>query len=206
MSRGPAARLVLASGNAGKLVEFRALLTGHNLELVGLADFPGVEMPDEGMDYEENARRKAGRVAAATGLPALADDSGLEVAALDGAPGPQSARYGGPGLDDRGRLEKLLSEVGDAADRGAAFVCWVALAHPDGRTTSRKGVCQGSLLRAPSGSGGFGYDPVFRPAGHAVSMAELPADEKNRISHRGRALAALASEIEALARSGSARQ
>ena len=105
-----------------------------------------------------------------------------------------------PGLDDRGRLEKLLSDVGDADDRRAAFVCWAALAHPDGRTTTRKGVCRGSLLRAPSGSGGFGYDPVFQPEGHSVSMAELPAGQKNRISHRGRALAALAPEIEALAR------
>ena len=193
-------RLVLASGNAGKLVEFRELLAGRDVELIGLVDFPGVQMPDEGVDYEENARLKARSVAAATGLPALADDSGLEVAALGGAPGPQSARYGGPGLDDRGRLEKLLSDVGDADDRRAAFVCWAALAHPDGRTTTRKGVCRGSLLRAPSGSGGFGYDPVFQPEGHSVSMAELPTGQKNRISHRGRALAALAPEIEALAR------
>ena len=193
-------RLVLASGNAGKLAEFRELLTGCGVELVGQEEFPGIELPDEGADYEENAARKARTVAEATGLPALADDSGLEVSALGGAPGPLSARYGGSGLDDRGRLEKLLKEVADAADRRAAFVCWAALVLPNGHTTTRRGVCEGTVLRAPSGSGGFGYDPVFQPAGHTVSMAELPAAEKNRISHRGRALAALAPEIEALAR------
>ena len=195
-------RLVLASGNAGKLAEFRELLCASDLELVALDGFPGVEMPEEGTDYEENAARKARSVAMATGLPALADDSGLEVFALDGAPGPLSARYGGAGLDDRGRLEKLLLDVGDAADRRAAFVCWAALGFPDGRTITRQGICEGALLRAPSGSGGFGYDPVFQPGGHSVSMAELPAAQKNRISHRGRALAALAPELEALARDG----
>ena len=191
-------RLVLASGNAGKLAELRELLTASQLELVGLDEFPGIEMPDEGTDYEENAARKAQTVAVATGLPALADDSGLEVSALSGAPGPLSARYGGPGLDDRARLERLLAEVGDADDRRAQFVCWAALVLPNGRTTTSRGVCVGTLLRSPSGSGGFGYDPVFQPSGHSVSMAELPAGEKNRISHRSRALEALASAIEAI--------
>lgn len=193
-------RLVLASGNASKLEEFRALLAVHDLEPVGLADFPGVVMPDEGADYEQNAVRKAEHVAEATGLPALADDSGLEVAALGGAPGPLSARYGGPGLDDRGRLEKLLAATAGAEDRAAAFVCWAALARPGEATVARQGICTGVLLRESRGAAGFGYDPIFRPdsAGDTRSMAELPAEEKNRISHRGRALAALGTELEKL--------
>jgi XTP/dITP diphosphohydrolase len=189
----------LASGNTGKLDEFRELLEVHPIELAGLGEFPGVAMPEEGTDYEKNAVEKARSVALATGLPALADDSGLEVAALDGAPGPLSARYGGAGLDDSGRLKKLLGAVADSVDRAAAFVCWAALAQPDGHCVTRRGICRGQLLREPSGGGGFGYDPIFQPDGYAVSMAELPASEKNRISHRGLALQALAPELEALA-------
>ena len=195
-------RLVLASGNAGKLAEFRELLEIHDIELVGLAEFPGVTMPDEGTDYQENAAAKARSVSLATGLPALADDSGLEVAALGGAPGPLSARYGGAGLDDSARVVKLLGAVGPSADRGAAFVCWAALARPDGSCLTQQGICTGQLLREPSGGGGFGYDPIFQPDGYTVSMAELPASEKNRISHRGVALKALAPEFEALAAAG----
>lgn len=193
---------MLASGNAGKLVEFRELLATHAIDLLGLREFPGVAMPEEGTDYQQNAVEKARTVSVATGLPALADDSGLEVAALGGAPGPLSARYGGPGLDDSGRVVKLLAAVADSLDRGAAFVCWAAFARPNGRCISRQGVCTGQLLREPSGGGGFGYDPIFQPDGYSVSMAELPGAEKNRISHRGLALRALAPEFEALAAAG----
>lgn len=192
-------RLVLASGNAGKLAEFRALLADVAIDLVGLGAFPDARMPAEGTDYAENAAAKARTIAAATGLPALADDSGLEVAALGGAPGPLSARYGGEGLDDAGRVAHLLGALGDAPDRAAAFVCVAALAWPDGRVVVERGTCSGEILRVPAGAGGFGYDPVFRPEGRAGSMAQQPEATKNAISHRARALAALRPALAALA-------
>jgi XTP/dITP diphosphohydrolase len=204
-ARGAPARpfdLVLATGNRGKRAELAELLAAHGLRLASLADFAGIDLPEEGDDYAENAAAKALAVARACGLPALGDDSGIEVAALGGAPGPRSARYGGPGLDDAGRSARLLAalDATGTADRSARFVCVAALARPDGSVTRAFGECRGTLLRAPRGRGGFGYDPVFQPEGHAVSMAELPAAEKNRISHRARALAALARELSSLAR------
>lgn len=195
-------RLLLASANPGKLAEFRALLAGLDLALLGLADFPGVALPAEGGDYRENAAAKARTACEGSGLPALADDSGLEVAALGGAPGPLSARYGGPGLDDRARLELLLAELAArsaaAQNREARFVCVAALALPEGALHIARGECAGEILRAPRGGGGFGYDPVFRPAEHNCSMAELPPAEKNRISHRARALAELRAQLQRL--------
>ena len=197
--------LLLASANPGKLAEFRALLAGLDIALSGLADFPGVELPAEGGDYRENAAAKARSACEGSGLPALADDSGLEVAALGGAPGPHSARYGGPGLDDRARLELLLAELAAlpsarraAQAREARFVCVAALALPEGALHLARGECAGEILRAPQGGGGFGYDPVFRPADHNRSMAELPPAEKNRISHRARALAKLRPQLQRL--------
>lgn len=195
--------LVLATGNHGKRAELVELLAEHGLRLASLADFPGIALPEEGDDYAENAAAKALAVAEASGLPALGDDSGIEVAALGAAPGPRSARYGGAGLDDAGR-SALLIEALDAtgsADRSARFVCVAALARPDGSVTRAFGECRGRILRAPRGRAGFGYDPVFQPEGHAVSMAELPAGVKNRISHRARALAALAPALAGLKRS-----
>lgn len=197
--------LLLASANPGKLAEFRALLAGLDIALPGLADFPGVALPAEGGDYRENAAAKARSACEGSGLPALADDSGLEVAALGGAPGPHSARYGGPGLDDRARLELLLAELAarpsarqTAQAREARFVCVAALALPEGALHLARGECAGEILRAPQGGGGFGYDPVFRPADHNRSMAELPPAEKNRISHRARALAKLRPQLQRL--------
>lgn len=196
-------RIVLASSNAGKLEEFRAILAGLPVELCGLGAFPEVSLPEEGDAYEENARAKARCAAQGTGLPALADDSGLEVRALGDAPGPHSARYGGPGLDDAGRLARLLSALaaqGDV-DRSARFVCVAAVALPDGRVFTARGECPGRIRREPAGARGFGYDPIFEPrldgAFRGRTMAELEPDEKNRISHRGRALAALAAPIRA---------
>ncbi len=183
--------LVLASSNRGKLAEFRRLLVGLPLELRSLADFPEVRLPEEGDAYAPNAETKARTVAEQTGRPALADDSGLEVDALGGAPGPRSARYGGPGLDDAGRAVRLLDELAGAGDRAARFVCVAALALPDGRIHTTRGECAGRILAAPTGGGGFGYDPVFAPEGERRSMAELTDEEKDRVSHRGRALAAL---------------
>jgi XTP/dITP diphosphohydrolase len=197
LTGGRAAPLVLASSNPGKLAEFRALLAGLPIALRGLGEFPGISLPDEGDVYEENARAKAARVATATGLPALADDSGIEVAALGQAPGPRSARYGGPGLDDAGRVAHLLAalEASGASDRSARFVCIAALALPDGRVFTTRGECPGRIRASPSGAGGFGYDPVFEPCldgrPRGCTMAELGGEEKNRISHRGRAVAAL---------------
>lgn len=185
--------LVLASANAGKCREFRSLLRGRALRLRSLADFAPLALPEEGDDYEENARRKALCVSRALGLAALADDSGLEVEGLGGAPGPSSARYGGPGLDDAGRVAHLLAELRrrPGASRRARFVCVAALARPGGEVLLARGECSGQILDAPRGGQGFGYDPIFQPDGERVSMAELGAARKDELSHRGRALRAL---------------
>ena len=186
-------RVVLASGNAGKLREVRALLADL-CEVLGLDAFPEVELPEEGDGYRENAIAKARTAARATGLPALGDDSGLEVAALDGAPGPRSARYGGAGLDSRERNARLLSALAEAppARREARFYCVAAIAQPDGGVETADGECCGRILAEPHGAGGFGYDPIFQLEGQDRTMAELDPEEKNRLSHRGRAFRRLA--------------
>jgi XTP/dITP diphosphohydrolase len=195
----PVAEVVIATGNAGKLREFREILADLPLRLRGLDEFPPVDFPEEGAEYEPNAIAKAETAARATGLPALADDSGLEVAALDGAPGPLSARFGGLGLKDHERAAHLLDRLRDvpADDRAARFVCIAALAHPGDRSVTARGECPGKILTAPQGDGGFGYDPVFEVE-PGVAMAELPAERKNAISHRARALAALRGALLAL--------
>ena len=197
MTRGTR-EVVVATGNRGKLAEIREILDGAAFELRSLEGFPALEMPDEGDDYTENAIVKARFVAEATGRPAVGDDSGLEVAALDGRPGPHSARYGGAGLDDSGRVAKLLEELAGVPPRarGARFVCIAAVATPDGKVDVARGECAGQILMSRRGAGGFGYDPVFQPAAYDVSMAELSAETKNRISHRGRAFVALRAAIE----------
>jgi XTP/dITP diphosphohydrolase len=197
--------LVVATGNAGKLAELRALLAPLPLRVAGLSEFAPVAFPDEGDDYAANAEAKARAAALALALPALGDDSGLEVDALGGGPGPRSARYGGPGLDDAGRCGRLLSELGAAGDRAARFVCVAALALPDGAVTVVRGECPGRILAAPRGVNGFGYDPVFQPEGWEASMAELSPHVKHRISHRGRALAALGPALASLSGSPSKR-
>lgn len=192
----PRRRFVLASGNAGKRREIAAILAAD--EILSLAEFPDIALPEEGGDYEQNACVKARTVAAATGLPSLADDSGLEVDALGGRPGVFSARYGGPGLDDRGRVARLLAELVDFPDpRSARFVCLAACALPDGRIFTARGVCEGRILRSPRGKGGFGYDPIFAPQGDDRSCAELEPAEKDRISHRGHAFRALVRLLDA---------
>jgi len=194
----PRPSLVVATGNPGKLAEIRAILADLPVEWRSLSDFADVEMPEEGDDYAANAAAKARTVARHTGLPALADDSGLEVDALGGRPGPRSARYGGAGLDDAGRVARLLGELAGCAEaeRDARFVCVAALATPDGVEETRRGECAGRILAAPSGDGGFGYDPVFHATGEPVSMAGLSSERKNRISHRGRAIRALRGPLE----------
>lgn len=201
MSEAPARELVVATANAGKLREFRALLAGFGLALLGLDAFPEAALPEEGEDYEGNAVAKARAAARATGRPALGDDSGLEVAVLGGAPGPRSARYGGPGLDDAARCRKLLAALAatGAADRSARFVCVAALATPAGEVATARGECPGRVLEAPRGRGGFGYDPVFEVEGEGRAMAELAPEEKHRLSHRARAVRALEARIRAAA-------
>jgi XTP/dITP diphosphohydrolase len=187
------AEVVAATSNPGKLREIRAILAVAHVGVRALAEFPPVVFPQEGDDYAANAVAKARAVAEALGRSALADDSGLEVEGLGGAPGPRSARYGGPGLDDAGRVARLLEDLaglrGDA--RRARFVCVAALAEPGGAVRTARGECRGRILRAPRGRGGFGYDPVFEVGDSGCAMAELPELEKNLLSHRARALGAL---------------
>ncbi|MGI8560384.1 MAG: RdgB/HAM1 family non-canonical purine NTP pyrophosphatase [Luteimonas sp.] len=195
-------KLVLASGNAGKLAELRELLAGHGLVMHAQSEF-GVEDVDEtGLSFVENALLKARHAARATGLPALADDSGLCVDALGGAPGLYSARYAGPCGDARANIDKLLAAldaVPDAA-RGAHFhAAIVLLRHADDpQPIIAEGSWHGRILRTPRGDGGFGYDPVFLDPLHDCSAAELDPATKQRISHRGRALARLLKRLPEL--------
>lgn len=179
-------RIVVASQNAGKVREISRILEAYHV--LSLSEFAPVEFPEEGGDYTENARTKAIVGARATGEICVSDDSGLEVEALDGRPGVYSARYGGPGLDDRGRLEKLLEELsGVPSPRKARFYCVAACAWPDGSSEVAAGACGGVILESPRGEAGFGYDPVFQPDGFGRTMAELTRSEKDALSHRGRA-------------------
>lgn len=185
--------LVLATANPGKVAEMTASLPGIPFRLRTLAGYPGLRLPPEdGETYAENAIAKARAVAAATGTLALADDSGLEVDALGGRPGVHSARYGGPGLGDGDRARVLLQELREVppARRTARFRCAIAICDPrDGRVVVVHGVVEGSLLDAPRGTGGFGYDPIFYHPPSGATFAELPPERKRAISHRGRALA-----------------
>ena len=185
--------IVLATHNPGKISEIEALLTG--LRFATAASFPGCPEPEEsGRTFEENALIKARAVAGFTGKTALADDSGLEVDALGGAPGVHSARYAGATASDRDnmrRLQEALAGVADG-DRTARFRCVMAVVAPDGRTWTSDGVCEGRILREPRGESGFGYDPLFVPAGYESTFAELDARTKNRISHRAMALRRIA--------------
>ena len=206
------ARLVLATHNAHKVGELRAILApvlpGLDPEaVVGARDVGAPEPVEDGVTFVENALIKARALAAFTGLPAVADDSGLSVDVLGGAPGIFSARWAGRHGDDAANLRLLLDQLSDVPDghRGAAFVCAAALAVPSAVGTAHEtveyGQLEGTLLREPRGEGGFGYDPVLQPVGEERSCAELSADEKNAISHRGQAFRALLPAIvEALAR------
>jgi XTP/dITP diphosphohydrolase len=182
---------VLATGNPAKAREMTALLDGIPFRIVHLADFPGVALPPEGeTSYAENALGKARAVASATGEMALADDSGIEVDALRGRPGVLSARYGGAGLSDLERCRVMLEEMAGVPTerRGARFRCLIAIVCPQyRRETTVEGVVEGVLLEAPRGEGGFGYDPIFLYPPLAKSFAEIPAEEKNRVSHRAQA-------------------
>src|SRR5262245_54205776 len=188
-------RLVLATRNRGKAAELGALVgASAPVAVLTLDAFPDApEVEEEGASYAENAIRKAQAVAAATGLPALADDSGLEVDALDGAPGIRSARFAGPTADDRDRIATLLTALAGIPDdaRTARFRCAVALAWPDGRVVTAEGECRGRIAARPVGEGGFGYDPVFVADDLGRTFAAAPPQEKQRVSHRTRALQTL---------------
>lgn len=186
-------RLVVATRNPGKVKEILAICDDWPVEWLTFAHVSWPQVEETGATYQENALLKADVVADATGEAALADDSGLEVDALGGAPGPRSARYAGRDAGDEENLRALLRAVAGVprAGRTARYRAVAAMAWPDGRHLWGEGECEGILRTRPSGSGGFGYDPIFEPAGWDRTMAELEADEKDRISHRGRALRAL---------------
>ncbi|MFJ1755274.1 RdgB/HAM1 family non-canonical purine NTP pyrophosphatase [Kitasatospora sp. NPDC088134] len=190
-------RLVLATRNQHKVAELRDILgaAGLEVELVGADAFPEVpDVPETGVTFAENALLKAHALAKATGLPAVADDSGLCVDVLGGAPGIFSARWAGRHGDDKANLDLLLAQLSDidAGHRAASFACAAALALPDGTERVVEGRLFGTLRTEPAGSGGFGYDPILQPLGESRTCAELTAEEKNAISHRGQAFRALA--------------
>lgn len=189
--------MLVATTNAGKLQEFRRLLADAPVDVVSPAELAlDVAVEEDGATFLANAQKKAREFAAAAGLPAMADDSGLVVRALGGRPGVETARYGGPGLDAEGRYRRLLGEMEGEADRRAEFVCVLALARPGGPASKVfMGRCGGRIGRHPVGTGGFGYDPVFvLPDGR--SMAELADEEKDLVSHRGRAVAEMLSQLD----------
>ncbi len=194
-------KLLLATRNEGKILEFRRILDAlapGEIELVGLDQFPHVhDVEETGSTFEENALLKAREMSEATGLPAIADDSGLCVDALDGAPGIFSARWAGNHGDDKANLEKVLAQLSDVPDekRGAYFLCLAALYLPDGRTHCEEGRFYGRILHSPIGTKGFGYDPIFQPEGLEISSAQMSSHEKDAVSHRGKALRAIAPHV-----------
>ncbi|MEU8521439.1 RdgB/HAM1 family non-canonical purine NTP pyrophosphatase [Streptomyces sp. NBC_01216] len=196
-------RLILATRNAGKVTELHAILADAGLthELVGADAYPQIpDTKETGVTFAENALLKAHALARATGLPAVADDSGLCVDVLNGAPGIFSARWSGTHGDDRANLELLLAQLSDidVPHRGAHFACAAALALPDGTERVVEGTMPGTLRHLPAGTNGFGYDPILQPEGHEVTCAELTPRQKNAISHRGKAFRALVPVVREL--------
>jgi XTP/dITP diphosphohydrolase len=199
----PARRIVLATRNAGKLVELHRILAacGIDVALAGLGEFPGApEVAETGRTFADNALLKARSAAAFTGLPAVADDSGLCVDALNGMPGVLSARWAGRHGDDQANLDLVLGQLSDVpeSDRGANFACAATLVLPGGAERVVEGRLYGRITRAPRGTNGFGYDPIFLPDSSRLTTAEMDPPAKDAISHRGRALRALAPVIAEL--------
>ncbi|MGI0486864.1 RdgB/HAM1 family non-canonical purine NTP pyrophosphatase [Pantanalinema rosaneae CENA516] len=187
--------LVVATGNPGKVRELQAVLADLDWELQ--AKPAELEVDETGDTFAANACLKASEVARSTGEWAIADDSGLEVTALNGAPGVYSARYGNT---DAERIQRLLTELGEQSDRSARFVCVTAVARPDGTiAVQTEGICPGEILHTPQGTGGFGYDPIFYVPEHQQTFAEMSLELKQSISHRGKALQALLPQLAALA-------
>lgn len=198
------ARLVLATRNPGKIVEFRRILEQlhpRSIDLVGLEHFPELhDVEETGDTFLANALLKARTVCQETGLPAIADDSGLCIDALEGAPGVLSARWSGVHGNDAANIEKVLAQLESIpeTDRGAHFTCVAAFVMPDGRESTAEGILLGEILRQPIGNHGFGYDPIFLPEGSELSLAELDAKTKDLISHRGQSLRAIAPRVAAM--------
>jgi len=189
--------LVLATENPGKTREIKELLKDFPVTIKNLDDFgPIPKVEEDGATFDDNAFKKASFTAKALGFPALADDSGLEVEALGGAPGVHSARYAGPSATDQERMAKLLREMEGKTNRAAAFMCVISIAVPSGVALTYEGRCEGLIAEAPAGENGFGYDPVFYYPSLNKTFAQLSAEEKNRVSHRGTALAELKEEFD----------
>jgi XTP/dITP diphosphohydrolase len=194
-------KLLLATRNKGKIEEFHRILeeiAPGEIELVGLDQFPDLaDVEETGATFQENALLKARQMSAATGLPAIADDSGLCVDALGGDPGIFSARWAGVHGDDEANLRKVLDQIKDVsdADRTAYFICVAALVLADGESYCEEGRFHGRLLHHPVGDNGFGYDPIFSPDGYSISSAQMSAEAKDAISHRGKALRAIAPHV-----------
>lgn len=183
--------IVIATNNQGKVKEFEQMFSGYDIQVKSLRDFEKeIDVEETGETFEENALLKAETISSQWNIPVLADDSGLEVDALGGRPGIYSARYAGQEKDDKKNMEKLLEELGeiDVKERNARFVCVIAVARPGHESFTRRGTCEGAIALQPRGEHGFGYDPIFIPSNYTKTMAELPAEEKNRISHRYHAL------------------
>jgi XTP/dITP diphosphohydrolase len=194
-------KLVLATRNQGKITEFRRILdelAPGQIELIGIDQFPDlVDVDETGSTFEENSLLKSRYTCAATGLPAIADDSGLCVDFLNGDPGIFSARWAGNHGNDQANIEKLLEQLKDVPDnkRTAHFICVASLVMPDGREQIAEGRFEGHILDAPVGENGFGYDPIFQPLGLSISSAQMSAQEKDLVSHRGKSLRAIAPHV-----------
>ena len=189
--------LVIATRNQGKLNEISDLLKAYPIDIKSLDDFgPIPEVEEDGETFEENAYKKSSFTARVLGFPALSDDSGLVVPALDGAPGVHSARWAGENATDNDKCKKLLSELDGVSDRRAAFECVISIAVPGGPALTYTGRCEGDILTAPRGENGFGYDPVFYYAPYEKTFAEISREKKGRVSHRGKALMEMQSEFD----------
>lgn len=184
--------VVIASKNKGKIVEFKQFFAPYQIQVLSMLDMPDVidDIEETGETFAENAIIKAETLSKLLNKPVLADDSGLEIDALDGRPGVYSARYAGEDKDDQANIKKVLEELSDVPteERTARFVCVIAIARPGEATFYETGYCYGKIAHTPKGTNGFGYDPIFIPEGYHQTMAELSAEEKNRISHRKHAL------------------
>ena len=188
--------IVLATRNKGKIKEFQEILKDYPVELRGLDDFgPIPEVVEDGETFDDNAYKKALFTAKVLGLPAISDDSGLTVEALDGRPGVHSARYAGENATDQDNIAKLLSELDGVSNRKAAFECVISIAVPSGPALTYEGRCEGEITTEPQGDSGFGYDPVFYYPDFGKTFAEASMAEKNSVSHRGKALAEVAAEM-----------
>lgn len=192
-------KLIIASNNKHKIKEIKAILGGSFEEIVSISE-AGIshETVEDGKTFMENARKKAREIAEISGFAALADDSGICAHALDGAPGIYSARFagenGGHG-DDEANNDLLLEKLADKEDRGAHYTCAMAIAYPDGREVLSEGYMYGTITKERHGTGGFGYDPIFMPEGYSVTVGEITDEEKNKISHRSKALAGILEKL-----------